>query len=62
MEARDHSNGDSINKMSDYSKIELFISGRQLKDKDVFSKSDPFVKITLCDNGHWVNVGRTETI
>lgn len=28
---------------NDYQKIEIFISGRKLRDLDVFSKSDPFV-------------------
>lgn len=26
--------------------IEIFLSGRNLKDKDFFSKSDPYVKVS----------------
>lgn len=33
--------------MDDREKIEIFLSGRKLKNLDTFSKSDPFVKVTL---------------
>ena len=30
----------------DREKIELFVSGRNLRDKDILSKSDPFFVVT----------------
>ena len=44
--------------------VELYFSGRNLKDLDFFSKSDPFLKFHLQKSYHG-NVefaGRTETI
>ncbi len=45
-------------------KIQIFISGRKLKDLDVFSKSDPichvYIKDSKCIN--WSLVGKTENI
>jgi len=46
-------------------KIELFLSARNLKDLDVFSKSDPYVKILWkrdYTQHHYAPLGRTETI
>ncbi|CAD8071975.1 unnamed protein product [Paramecium sonneborni] len=45
-----------------YQQIEIFISGRQLKDLDYFSKSDPFVIVFIKNNNQWIKIGRTETI
>lgn len=42
--------------------VELFISCRNLKDKDVFSKSDPFAILRKKNQQYWVDLGRTETI
>lgn len=44
--------------------VKLYISGRNLKDMDVFSKSDP---VCICsekaqDRNEWFEVGRTEYI
>lgn len=44
-------------------KIELFLNAIALKDMDVFTKSDPFVKVYFGKNGNqWSYIGRTETI
>lgn len=46
------------------SELELFLSARGLKDMDIFSKSDPYVRV-LCkraNNPNWVLFGRTETV
>ncbi len=40
--------------------VELFISGRKLKDLDSFSKSDPLCKLFEMKNNSWVQVGKTE--
>jgi hypothetical protein len=40
--------------------VDLFISGRKLKDLDTFSKSDPLCKLFQWGNGNWVQVGMTE--
>ena len=40
--------------------IELFISCRNLKDLDVFSKSDPKVKVFYSFQGKEVKLGETE--
>lgn len=45
-----------------YQTIEIFLSGRNLKDQDFFSKSDPYVKVSYrrdfnCKN--YVPLGRT---
>ena len=42
--------------------IELFLAGRSLRDKDFFSKSDPYVKVSYlrdfsCKN--YIDLGRT---
>lgn len=42
--------------------IELYLVGRSLRDKDFFSKSDPFVKVSYrrdfnCKN--YIELGRT---
>ena len=42
-------------------KIEIFISGRKLKDLDAFSKSDPYCKVEMNSGTAWVPVGKTET-
>jgi len=43
--------------------LEIFISGRKLKDKDLFSKSDPMVKMFIrTGNNNFVLVGKTEVI
>lgn len=44
--------------------VELYFSGRNLKDQDVFSKSDPFLKLSMQTsiNSNIQNVGKTETI
>ena len=43
-------------------KVELFISGRQLKDLDVFSKSDPQCRVYEFINNQYVPKGRTEQV
>ncbi|GLE07532.1 hypothetical protein PINS_up018085, partial [Pythium insidiosum] len=43
-------------------KIELSLSGKDLKDRDVFSKSDPFAILYLEQNASWVRIGETEAI
>jgi len=43
-------------------KIEIYISARNLKDKDVFSKSDPYVKVSYkrdFTQKHYSVLGRT---
>jgi len=42
--------------------VNLFISGRKLKDLDTFSKSDPQCLIFEQRNGSWMKVGTTEQI
>ena len=42
--------------------VNLFVSGRKLKDLDTFSKSDPQCRLMEKKNGQWVQVGQTETI
>uniref|UniRef100_A0A8C4X6T0 Copine-3 n=1 Tax=Erpetoichthys calabaricus TaxID=27687 RepID=A0A8C4X6T0_ERPCA len=42
-------------------KVELSVSGENLLDRDVTSKSDPFCVLFLELNGKWVEIGRTET-
>ena len=44
--------------------LELFISARALKDLDVFSKSDPYVKVYFkrAPNLPWAFLGKTETV
>lgn len=48
-----------------YQTIEIFLAGRNLKDLDFFSKSDPYVKVSYRRDFHCKNyslVGKTETI
>ena len=45
-------------------KIEIYVSGRNFKDMDVFSKSDPYVKVSYKRDFSQKNysvLGRTET-
>jgi len=44
------------------SKIELTVSCRSLKDKDILSKSDPCCVLFIDNNGEWVEFDRTEMI
>ena len=43
-------------------KVNLFISGRNLKDLDSFSKSDPRCILYELRNNDWSEIGRTEVI
>ena len=45
-----------------HSKVELSIACKNLKDMDVFSKSDPVVFVYEKTGLSWVKVGRTEVI
>ncbi|XP_038168528.1 copine-2 isoform X2 [Arvicola amphibius] len=42
-------------------KVELSVSGQNLLDRDVTSKSDPFCVLFTEDNGRWMEYDRTET-
>ncbi|XP_078067145.1 copine-2 [Mustelus asterias] len=42
-------------------KVELSVSGQNLLDRDVTSKSDPFCVVFMDVNGKWSEIGRTET-
>ncbi len=45
-------------------KIEIYVSGRNFKDLDTFSKSDPYVKVSYRRDSNQKNytiLGRTET-
>ena len=42
--------------------VNLFISGRKLKDLDTFSKSDPQCRLYENKNGNWQEIARTEVI
>ncbi|XP_067853881.1 copine-2 isoform X1 [Heptranchias perlo] len=42
-------------------KVELSVSGQNLLDRDVTSKSDPFCVVFKDINGKWSEIGRTET-
>lgn len=46
----------------EFQMVELYIAGRNLKDADTFSKSDPLVKVFLQENGVWNMIGKTEQI
>ena len=46
----------------DKEKIELFISCRSLKNLDTFSKSDPQVIVSMVNNNHLSEIGRTEVV
>jgi len=41
--------------------LEIFISARALKDLDIFSKSDPYVKVYFkkAANQPWIYLGKT---
>jgi len=41
--------------------VQLFISGRNLKNLDTFSKSDPKCTVFEHLNQKWVKKGKTET-
>ena len=43
-------------------KINLYISGRKLKDLDTFSKSDPKCILFEWKNMKWVQIAQTEQI
>jgi len=45
-------------------KIELFLSGRKLLDQDIFSKSDPYIRVYFQPNpqSKFSFIGRTETV
>lgn len=46
-----------------YERAEIFFSAKNLVDKDLFGKSDPFaVLFSKADDGQWVEVGRTEVL
>ena len=45
-----------------FSRVELSITCSNLKDLDVFSKSDPCVFVYLKRSGTWFKLGRTEVI
>ncbi len=42
--------------------ITLYISARNLKNLDVFTKSDPRCEVQEFVNNKWVVIGKTETI
>uniref|UniRef100_A0A8C9A270 Copine-2 n=1 Tax=Prolemur simus TaxID=1328070 RepID=A0A8C9A270_PROSS len=42
-------------------KVELSVSGQNLLDRDVTSKSDPFCVLFIENNGRWMEYDRTET-
>ena len=42
--------------------VNLFISGRKLRDLDTFSKSDPTALVFEQRNNNWVKIGQTEQI
>lgn len=42
--------------------VELYISGRKLKDLDAFSKSDPRCLVFEQGSNNWRELGRTEQI
>ncbi|XP_052816123.1 copine-3-like isoform X2 [Mya arenaria] len=44
------------------SKVELRISCRKLKNKDITSKSDPCAVLFMQNGGNWTEVGRTENV
>ncbi|XP_073233575.1 copine-3-like [Porites lutea] len=43
-------------------RVELNISCRNLRDKDVMSKSDPMAVVMILKDGNWLEVGRTERL
>ena len=42
--------------------VNLFVSGRKLKDLDTFSKSDPQCRLLEWKNNQWTAIAQTETI
>lgn len=44
------------------SRVELSLSAKNLKDRDIISKSDPFAVISMLEGPHWVEIGRTEAL
>ena len=42
--------------------VNLYISGRKLKDLDAFSKSDPVCIVFEKVNGNWTKIGKTEQV
>jgi len=40
--------------------VDLYISGRKLKDLDTFSKSDPLCSVCEWVNGNWKKLAMTE--
>jgi hypothetical protein len=42
--------------------VNLFVSGRKLKDLDTFSKSDPQCRLLEFKNNQWQEIGRTEVV
>ena len=42
--------------------VNLYVSGRKLKDLDTFSKSDPQCILFEKRNNHWIQIGQTEQI
>ena len=42
--------------------VDLYISGRKLKDLDVFSKSDPLCRVREWNGNSWKLLGETEVI
>lgn len=43
--------------------VNLFISGRKLKDLDTFSKSDPQCRLyEQVNNNEWREIGKTEVV
>uniref|UniRef100_W5MM22 Copine-2 n=1 Tax=Lepisosteus oculatus TaxID=7918 RepID=W5MM22_LEPOC len=53
--------GGSVGPQYCVTKVELSVSGENLLDRDVTSKSDPFCVLFLEVNGRWSEIGRTET-
>lgn len=54
----------SMTTINDLVQLELFVSARGLCDMDVFSKSDPYVKVFFKSGpgNQWTFIGRTETV
>mmetsp|Transcript_6824 Transcript_6824/g.8125 ORF Transcript_6824/g.8125 Transcript_6824/m.8125 type:complete len:125 (-) Transcript_6824:1224-1598(-) len=45
-----------------HERVNLFVSGRKLKNLDTFSKSDPICILYERHGGRWVKIGKTEQI
>ena len=52
----------SVNDASLSMQVNLYISGRKLKNLDTFSKSDPLCRVYEKKQGNWVKLGQTERI